>query len=144
MINLWKVDDDKVFYVMFKQDEEKIYKVHARSEGEAIRVAFGFVEDNNLIDFTKSKKDLLIGAVENIEDFNKEIIENFNGIGQLIEGTDTDIYVDFLKDEKKKTDEDKTENSDEDEELSADDFQELCCKNCEYYCPICNECTYEE
>lgn len=117
-VGIWEVDFDQLFYVMFKQDEEKIYKVHARCEGEAIRIAFDFVCENNLIDFNKSKKDLLLGAVKNLEDFNKNIIDNFEKTGQLIEDSDDEI---------------------EDEE---DDSEEVICpEDCIYYCPNCGNCT---
>lgn len=137
LINLWEVDDNKLFYVMFKQDEEKIYKVHARSEGEAIRVAFSFVEDNELIDFTKSKKDLLIGVVENIEDFNKEVLDTFDKTGQLVEGSEEDIYIDILKKVKEKTNENGEENIDNEEEIDG----VICPEDCIYYCPNCGSCT---
>ena len=136
LINLWEVDDNKVFYVMFKQEEEKIYKVHARSEGEAIRIAFGFVEDNNLIDFSKSKKDLLIGAVENIEDFNKEIIDTFDRTGQLVEGSDEKIIIDVFKEKVKKEDENIDEEIEDDDEIEG----VICPEDCIYYCPNCGNC----
>ena len=82
---VWNVDFDQLFYVIFKQDKENIFKVHARSEGEAIRIAFDFVCENQLIDFSLSKKNLLIGAVKNIKDLDKNIIENYEKTGQLCE-----------------------------------------------------------
>lgn len=137
LINLWEVDDNKIFYVMFKQEEEKIYKVHARSEGEAIRIAFGFVEDNNLIDFSKSKKDLMIGAVENIEDFNKEIIDTFDRTGQLVEGSDEKIIIDVFKEKVKKEDENIDEKLEDDDEIEG----VICPEDCIYYCPNCGNCS---
>ena len=137
LINLWEVDDNKIFYVMCNQEEEKIYKVHARSEGEAIRIAFGFVEDNNLIDFSKSKKDLMIGAVENIEDFNKEIIDTFDRTGQLVEGSDEKIIIDVFKEKVKKEDENIDEEIEDDDEIEG----VICPEDCIYYCPNCGNCN---
>jgi transcriptional regulator with XRE-family HTH domain len=122
---VWKVDFDKLFYVMFKQDEEKIFKVHARSEYEAMRIAFDFVETNELIDFKKSDKDLLIGIVQNPEDFNETIIKNFEKTGQLNAEEIDDNEEDF-------------------DSESEEEFEENCCENCIFFCPNCCECTLED
>ena len=113
---------------MFKQEEEKIFKIHARSEGEAIRIAFDFVCENELIDFSKSKKDLLIGAVKNPEDFNKKIIENYERTGQLIDEEDVEIDLEITGDDEENDDVDGI----------------ICPEDCIYYCPNCGNCTARE
>lgn len=127
-VGVWEVDSDQLFYVMFKQEEEKIFKIHARSEGEAIRIAFDFVCENELIDFSKSKKDLLIGAVKNPEDFNKKIIENYERTGQLIDEDDVEIDLEITEDDEENDDVDGI----------------ICPEDCIYYCPNCGNCTARE
>lgn len=125
---VWNVDFDQLFYVIFKQDEENIFKVHARSEGEAIRIAFDFVCENQLIDFSLSKKDLLIGAVKNMKDLDKNIIENYEKTRQLCEennGTED------------------MNNTDYNEEFE-DNNDTNCPEDCIYLCPVCGNCILEK
>ena len=117
-VGLYQVNFDKLFYVMFKSKEENIFKVHARSEGEALRIAFDFVMENGLIKVDETLENMLIGVVENPEDFNEKIIKNFEKTNQLLHEDDDEIEEDF--------------------------DSESCCENCEYYCPICGECTFGE
>ena len=125
---VWNVDFDQLFYVIFKQDEENIFKVHARSEGEAIRIAFDFVCENQLIDFGLSKKNLLIGAVKNIKDLDKNIIENYEKTGQLCEENDGTEDMN---------------NTDYNEEFE-DNNDTNCSEDCIYLCPVCGNCILEE
>lgn len=127
-VGVWECDSEQLFYVMFKQNEENIFKVHARCEGEAVRIAFDFICENELIDFSKSNKDILIGAVKNPEDFDKKIIENYEKTGKLFDEDDYEIDVEI-------TDED--EESDEIEGV-------ICPEDCIYYCPNCGNCTARE
>lgn len=127
-VGVWECDPEQLFYVMFKQNEENIFKVHARCEGEAVRIAFDFICENELIDFSKSNKDILIGAVKNPEDFDKKIIENYEKTGKLFNEDDYEIDVEI-------TDED--EESDEIEGV-------ICTEDCIYYCPNCGNCTARE
>lgn len=127
-VGVWECDPEQLLYVMFKQNEENIFKVHARCEGEAVRIAFDFICENELIDFSKSNKDILIGAVKNPEDFDKKIIENYEKTGKLFNEDDYEIDVEI-------TDED--EESDEIEGV-------ICPEDCIYYCPNCGNCTARE
>lgn len=124
-IGLWEVDFDKLFYVMVKSKEEKIFKVHARSEGEAFRIAFDFVIENNLIELDENKANILVGVVENLEDFNQEIINYYDETGALPNKNDDDLEDDY-----------------DELETEIDDQKE--CESCRFYCPNCGHCTYGE
>ena len=119
-VGIWEVDMDQLFYVMFKQEDEHIFKIHARCEYEAIRIAMDFVVENELIDFSKSKKDVLMAAVKNPNDFNKNILDNFERTGKLFDSDDEN-------------------NEDEIEELEDEEIQN-CNEDCIYYCPNCGNC----
>ena len=60
----------------------------------------------------------------------KFVIEN-----EIIE-IDTTIPIEFEVEE--------IEEEPEDNEIDADSFMKMQCKNCEYYCPYCDECTFGE
>ena len=124
-LGLWEVDFDKLFYVMVKSKEEKIFKVHARSDGEAFRIAFDFVIENNLIELDENKANILVGVVENLEDFNQEIINYYDETGELPNKNEDDLE----------------ENYDE-LETEIDDLKE--CESCRFCCPNCGHCTYGE
>ena len=66
----------------------------------------------------------------------KFIIEN-----EIID-IDSSIPIKFEVDElEEETEEDFEEDEDE---IDADSFMKMQCKNCEYYCPYCEECTFGE
>ena len=46
-VGLYEVDFDKLYYVMFKSKNENIFKIHARCEGEAMRIALDFVMEKD-------------------------------------------------------------------------------------------------
>ncbi len=121
-VGLYEVDFDKLYYVMFKSKNENIFKIHARCEGEALRIALDFVMENNLIEIDEKLENMLVAVVENPDDFDKKIIENFEKNNKLI-------------DEKSESNE---------IELDADSFIEMQCENCEYRCPHCGQCTLGE
>lgn len=125
---VWQVDYDQLFYVMVKQEEEKIFKIHARSEFEAARIVCDLVYENQLMDFSKSEKDILIGAVKNPKDFDKEIIKNYEETGNLL-------------DKNKETDDEEMEE-DSEENMEIDGV--ICPEDCIYYCPNCGNCTIRE
>ena len=124
-IGLWEVDFDKLFYVMVKSKEEKIFKVHARSEGEAFRIAFDFVIENNLIELDENKANILVGVVENSEDFNQEIINYYDETGELPNKNEDNLEEDY-----------------DELETEIDDLKE--CESCRFCCPNCGHCTYGE
>lgn len=124
-VGLYEVDFDKLYYVMFKSKNENIFKIHARCEGEALRIALDFVMENNLIEIDETLENMLMAVVENPEDFNKKIIENFEKTNQLLHEKEEDF-------------------EEETEELDADSFMEMQCENCEYRCPHCGQCTLGE
>ena len=124
-VGLYEVDFDKLYYVMFKSKNENIFKIHARCEGEAMRIALDFVMENNLIELDETLENMLMAVVENPEDFDKKIIDNFEKTNQLPDRKDEEI-------------------EEENDELEAEDFIEMQCKNCEYRCPHCGKCTLGE
>ena len=128
-VGLYEVDFDKLYYVMFKSKNENIFKIHARCEGEALRIALDFVMENNLIELDETLQNMLMAVVDDPEKFDKKIIENFEKTNQL-------LYEDI-----EENDEDYEEES---EELDADSFMEMQCDNCEYRCPHCGKCTLGE
>ncbi len=117
-VGLYQVDYDRLYYVMFKSKNENIFKIHARSRKEAIRIAFDFVSENNLIELDETQDNVLIGAVENPKDFDKEIIKYFEETNQLLPKEDDEI----------------------EEEIEVPNE----CETCKYYCPYCGECTLGE
>ena len=126
--DVWRVDYDQLFYVMVKQEEEKIFKIHARSEFEAARIVCDLVYENQLMDFSKSDKDILLGAVKNPKDFDKEIIKNYEETGNLL-------------DKNKETDDEEMEE-DSEENIEIDGV--ICPEDCIYYCSNCGNCTIRE
>lgn len=121
-VGLYENAEEKLFYVMFKSKEERIFKIHAKNDGHALRIAFDFVMENNLIEIDETSENMLVAVVENPDDFDKKIIENFEKNNKLI-------------DEKSESNE---------IELDADSFIEMQCENCEYRCPHCGQCTLGE
>lgn len=124
-VGLYEVDFDKLYYVMFKSKNENIFKIHARCEGEAMRIALDFVMENNLIELDETLENMLMAVVENTEDFDKKIIDNFEKTNQLPDRKDEEF-------------------EEENDELEAEDFIEMQCENCEYHCPHCGKCILGE
>lgn len=110
---------------MLKTDEENIFKVHARCEYEAARLVLDFVLENELIEFDKSRKDLLVGIVKNPEDFNRKVLDNYEKTGQLSNEEIDDIEEEY-------------------DSECEEDLEEICCETCVHYCPYCEECTLDE
>ncbi len=81
--NLSLIGEYKLYYVLFKSKEEKIYKVHARSHEEAMGLAFDFVMNNELIKIEKSCGGMVILVEENIEDFDRDALDYFEKYGEL-------------------------------------------------------------
>ncbi len=81
--NLVFYDDDKLFYVLFKGDEEQIFKINARSDGEALRFAFDFVMENNLLIKSKNKKELLVAVVDDLKKLNRNILDYYEKTGRF-------------------------------------------------------------
>ena len=77
------VGDYKLYYVLFKSKEEKIFKVHARSHEEAMGLAFDFVMNNELIKVEKSCGGMVIFVEENIENFDRDALNYFEKYGEL-------------------------------------------------------------
>lgn len=124
-VGLYEIDNDKLFYVMFKSKEEKVFKIHARCEGEALRFALDFVMENKLVELDKTIENMLVGVVENPEDFDKEVIDNFEKTNELLDKKESKF------DEKNK-------------EIDEETYLKMECENCEYYCPYCGECILGE
>ena len=124
-VGLYEVDFDKLYYVMFKSKSENIFKIHARCEGEALRIALDFVMENNLIEIDETLENMLMAVVENPKDFDKKIIENFEKTNQLLHKKEQDL-------------------EEKSEELDADSFMKMQYENCEYRCPHCGQCTLGE
>lgn len=116
-VGLLRPKEDKLFYVMFKQDDEIIFKIHAKNNIEAMLSAYDFVFENQLIDFTKSNKDLLIGVEDDINKFDNEIVKEYENSEEKL-----------------------SEDDDSEEEIVS----VICPEDCLYYCPICGECLREE
>lgn len=83
---------EEVFYVMFKNDEEYLFKVHAIDDVSAAKIALDFVTENRLIDFGNKHKNTLLAVVSNPNYFNRTIIDNYDKTGKLI--ADKDIKKD--------------------------------------------------
>ena len=76
--------EEKLFYVMFKNDEEYLFKVHAIDDMSAAKIALDFVTENRLIDFGNKHKNTLLAVSSNPNDFNRTIIDNYDKTGKLI------------------------------------------------------------
>lgn len=95
---------EKTYEVNVKKTTEKVFKVKAKNENQALEIITNYVFNNNILD---TKEDDVI-------DFSvQEINEEFDNDSEEIE-----------------------------EEYECDENRD--CKNCEYYCHICQECTYGE
>ena len=115
-----KKGEEELFYVLVKCDNENVFKVHSRCKGEAMKIVYDFLNENQLIDFGNSKDNILFGVVKDPKDFDKEVIKYFENTNLLpIEDEDFEDGNEDIDD---------TEN----------------CDSCEYYCPTCGRCTYDE
>ncbi len=83
-VGLLKEKKEKLFYVMFKNDEEYVFKVHAIDEMTAAKIALDFVTENGIIDFGNKHKNTLLAIVDNPYEFNKVILNNYDKTGKLI------------------------------------------------------------
>jgi len=100
---------ERTYEVNVKKTTEKVFKVKARNESQALENITNYVFNNNILD-TK-EDDVIDFSVQEIdEDFDEEYEE-------IDEDYDEEEYV-------------CDENCD--------------CKDCEYYCHICGECTFGE
>lgn len=100
---------EKTFEVEVKKTTEKVFKVKAKNENQALDIITNYVFKNNILD---TKDDDVIDF--SVQEINEEFDEECDEI---------------------------EENYDE-EEYECDENCD--CKNCEYYCHICQECTYGE
>ena len=94
MLNILGFDkpEEKLYYILFKNSEENIFKVHAQTPEEARRIAYDFVYENNIIDFKKSDKNLLIGVADSMENFDKNVIDFFEKTGTIPKSEIDKIY----------------------------------------------------
>lgn len=100
---------EKTFEVEVKKTTEKVFKVKAKNENQALDIITNYIFKNNILD---TKDDDVIDF--SVQEINEEFDEECDEI---------------------------EENYDE-EEYECDENCD--CKNCEYYCHICQECTYGE
>ena len=84
-VGLYELKEDKLFYVMFKNKNTNIFKVHAKNEIEAVKIAVDIVCENELIELDKSLKNVLIGCAENLEDFDDAVVDYFDKNNRLPE-----------------------------------------------------------
>ena len=77
------VGDYKLYYVLYKSKEEKIFKIHARTPDEAMGLSFDFVMNNELIKIEKDSGGLVIMVEENMEDFDRKALNHFEKYGEL-------------------------------------------------------------
>lgn len=100
---------ERTYEVEVKKTTEKVFKVKARNENQALEVITNYVFNNNILD---SKDDDVIDF--SVQEINEEFDE---GCEEIDEDYDEEEY----------------------------ECDEKCaCKNCEYYCHICQECTFGE
>ena len=99
----------RTYEVNVKKTTEKVFKVKARNENQALEIITNYAFNNNILD-TKD---------DDVIDFSvQEINEEFD---------------------------EECEEIDEDYDEEEYECNENCdCKNCEYYCHICQECTFGE
>ena len=103
----------RTYEVNVKKTTEKVFKVKARNENQALEIITNYVFNNNILD---TKDDDVIDF--SVQEINEEFDEDCDEI-----------------------EEDYDEDCDE-EEYECNENRD--CKNCEYYCHICGECTFGE
>lgn len=106
----------KVYEVTVQKILSKKIKVNAKDEEKAMDLISEFIEDNEIE--TLNPEEIYSFEAEKIADNDEEFLEE----GQ-------ELLAEEFED-------------DEDFEDELDDLEE--CNSCEFYCPICGECTYGE
>ena len=106
---MFAINYERTYEVEVKKTTEKVFKVKAQNENQALEVITNYVFNNNILD-TKD---------DDVIDFSvQEINEEFEDECE--------------------------ENADECDEKEYECNEKCDCKNCEYYCHICQECTFGE
>ena len=107
----------KVYEFTVQKVLSKKIKINAKSEEEAMDLINDFILDNDIEELDPDEHYCL--EADKIADDDKEFLKE----GQRL----------------------LSEEYDEENNEVEDDFDDLKeCNSCEYYCPICGECTYDE
>jgi transcriptional regulator with XRE-family HTH domain len=140
----YEMPEEELFYVVIKNKEPKVFKIHAQNEYQAIRTIIDFISGNDIFELDKSLNNFTMCATKNEEEL-KEILKNFN---EKSEDELAIIIADHLQKDMEQFEKEHKgydeifDDEDEDYDETEDDISE--CFSCEHYCPICGECTLGE
>lgn len=156
LINLLKEADIyeqeyKLYYVIVKNKSINVFKVKAEDEIKAVESVLSQITKNELIEeeidentsvFVTSDEKVLRETLKDFyEKSNEELFKKYNATEQIFKdynNKDSDEFEEFEEEMDEEIDEDYDEETDD----FYNDFEaKECCKNCKYYCDICNECT---
>ncbi len=133
-------EEDKLFYVLVKNKNTDIFKIHAQNEGKACMTIIDLLTENELIDLDKNIKNISIFVTEDKALLNKALTDFETKTEEEIAEKYLDLdknFEQFCEEADEEYEEKNDEEIDEDEEI-------MDCSSCEHYCPVCNECTYGE
>lgn len=117
-VGLYEEEEERIFYIIFRNKSLDIFKIHAKNEYEAMVKGVDFVMENGLIELDESIKSLDVLVTDDDENLPTTFEEFDDRVEENIK-----------------------ENMIEDEE---DFSSESDCKSCKYYCHYCGECTFGE
>ena len=138
--DFYEREEDKLFYIIVKNKNTDVFKIHAQSEVKAIMIIIDLLSENDLIEMDKDIRNVSFFVTsdekvfnETLQDFleksEEELAEKYGNTPSIFEEND---------------DEDYEEDEEFDEDFEEEFEENSQCFGCKYYCPICDECTFGE